>query len=129
MYTDIHEMQEFPFTGVFYKLEVDTSLDLIEQTSTEVVICTVKCDIQEGGNYRASSTLKAVYEVYVPFDEEEGTEGLNDIPVKRGDLFRGETYGLVVSGTVMGVFASNVGTFDMNKNRRGFVARVEATDV
>lgn len=128
MFIDKTSLDEFPFTGVFYNIVVDENVEPILQKTEEVVICTVKCDIQEGGNYRASSTLKAVYEVFVPFDE-RNREGLSDIPVKRGDLFRGETYGLVVSGTVMGVFASQVGAFDSTGKRRGFIARVEATDV
>ena len=91
------------------------------------------CDIQEESNFRATATAKAVYGVYVPFDSDTDI-----VPVQRGNMFRGYQYGLLVAGKVIGVFPSQLGTFDNYTERggdvvphrcRGYLARVEATDV
>lgn len=132
-YIDRSELADYPFNGTFYKSTIDKSLPLDQQTETEVVIAEVKCDIQEDANFRATATAKAVYAVYVPFD------GDTDIvPVQRGNMFRGYQYGLLVAGKVIGVFPSQLGTFENYTERgsdvvphkcRGYLARVEATDV
>lgn len=132
-YIDREELQNYPFDGEFYRMTKDTSLPLTEQVTTEVTICQVKCDIQEDSNYRVSSTTKAVYSVYVPFDSETGV-----VPVKRGDMFRGTQYGLTIAGKVIGVFPSQLGTFENYTETsedvvphvcRGYRARVEASDI
>lgn len=132
-YIDKDELQDYPFDGTFYKYNTDKTLPPSQQVAQEVIICNVKCDIQEGANNRSSTTVKAVYEIYVPFDSEA-----NSVPVQRGDLFRGYQYGLLVAGRVIGVFPSQIGTFENyftnpTDNRlhrcRGYLARVEATDV
>lgn len=132
MFIDKDELQNYPFTGTFYKIEADRSLPPSQQVPTEVTVATVMCDIQEGANNRSSTTVKAVYEIFVPFDSET-----NVVPVQRGHLFKGYQYGLLVAGRVIGVFPSQVGTFenyfDVHDGRvhrcRGYLARVEATDV
>ena len=132
-YIDRDELQDFPFEGEFYKSEKDKSLPPSQQVSTEVVICKVHCDIQEESNFRATQSSKAVYGVYVPFDSETDV-----VPVQRGNMFRGYQYGLLISGKVIGVFPSQLGTFENYTERgddvvphqcRGYVARVEASDV
>ena len=131
-YIDRDELQDYPFTGVFYKSEYDDSLPLDEQVETEVVIAEVVCDIQEESNFRATATAKAVYGVYVPFDSETGV-----VPVQPGNMFRGSQYGLIVAGKVIGVFPSQLGTFDnytecgsdvVPHRGRGYLARVEAVE-
>ena len=132
-YIDRDELQDFPFTGKFYKSEIDKTKPLTEQVETEVTIAEVVCDIQEESNFRATATAKAVYGVYVPFDSDT-----TEIPVQRGHMFKGYQYGLLVSGKVIGVFPSQLGPFDNYTERgsdvvphrcRGYLARVEATDV
>lgn len=132
-YIDKNELQDYPFTGVFYKSVIDKTKPLSQQVEEEVIIAEVVCDIQEGANFRATVTSKAVYEIYVPFDSDEGV-----VPVQRGNMFRGSQYGLVVAGKVIGVFPSQLGTFDNYTDKggdvvphrcRGYIARVEATDV
>ena len=132
-YIDRDELQDYPFEGEFYKSTKDTSLPLTQQVQTEVVICKVRCDIQEESNFRATATAKAVYGIYVPFDGDKGV-----IPVQRGHMFRGYQYGLLVAGKVIGVFPSQLGTFEnymeasndvVPPHCRGYLARVEATDV
>lgn len=132
-YIDRDELKDYPFSGVFYKSDVDTSLPLDEQVEQEIVIAEVVCDIQEDANFRATATAKAVYAVYVPFDSDTDV-----VPVQRGNMFRGYQYGLLVAGKVIGVFPSQLGTFDNYTERsgdvvphrcRGYLARVEATDV
>ena len=132
-YIDRNELQDYPFTGTFYKSEIDRTLPLSQQVEHEVVIADVVCDIQEDANFRATATAKAVYAVYVPFDSDT-----TEIPVQRGHMFRGHQYGLLVAGKVIGVFPSQLGTFENYTERnsdvvpsrcRGYLARVEATDV
>ena len=132
-YIDRDELVDFPFTGVFYTCKKDKNKPLTQQKEEEVVVCTVQCDIQEESNFRATATAKAVYGIYVPFDGDTGV-----IPVQRGMMFRGEQYGLLVKGNVIGVFPSQLGTFENYTDKssdvvpphcRGYLARVEATDV
>lgn len=132
-YIDRDELQDYPFTGTFYKSVIDKTKPLSQQVEEEVVIAEVVCDIQEESNFRATATAKAVYGVYVPFDSETDV-----VPVQRGNMFRGHQYGLLVAGKVIGVFPSQLGTFDNYTERggdvvphrcRGYLARVEATDV
>lgn len=132
-FIDKEELQDYPFTGVFYTSEIDTTKSYTQQTEKEVIIAEVKCDIQEESNFRATATAKAVYGVYVPFDGDTGI-----IPVQRGNMFRGYQYGLLVAGKVIGVFPSQLGTFENYTDRgsdvaphrcRGYLARVEAVDV
>lgn len=130
-YIDRDELQDYPFTGTFYRAVKDTSSLLAP--ATEEVVAEVVCDIQEESNFRATQTSKAVYGVYVPFDGDEDV-----VPVQRGMMFRGYQYGLLVAGKVIGVFPSQLGTFENYTERgsdvvphhcRGYLARVEATDV
>jgi len=130
-YIDRGELQDYPFTGTFYRAVKDTSSLLAPVT--EEVVAEVVCDIQEDANFRATQTSKAVYGVYVPFDGDEDI-----VPVQRGMMFRGYQYGLLVAGKVIGVFPSQLGTFENYTERgsdvvphhcRGYLARVEATDV
>lgn len=130
-YIDRDELQDYPFTGTFYRAVKDTSSLLAPVT--EQVVAEVVCDIQEDANFRATQTSKAVYGVYVPFDGDEDV-----VPVQRGMMFRGYQYGLLVAGKVIGVFPSQLGTFENYTERgsdivphhcRGYLARVEATDV
>ena len=130
-YIDRDELQDYPFTGTFYRAVKDTSSLLAPVT--EEVVAEVVCDIQEDANFRATQTSKAVYGVYVPFDGDEDVG-----PVQRGMMFRGYQYGLLVAGKVIGVFPSQLGTFENYTERgsdvvphhcRGYLARVEATDV
>ena len=130
-YIDRDELQDYPFTGTFYRAVKDTSSLLVPVT--EEVVAEVVCDIQEDANFRATQTSKAVYGVYVPFDGDEDV-----VPVQRGMMFRGYQYGLLVAGKVIGVFPSQLGTFENYTERgsdvvphhcRGYLARVEATDV
>lgn len=132
-YIDRDELQDYPFTGTFYKSVIDKTNPLTQQVEEEVVIAEVVCDIQEESNFRATATAKAVYGVYVPFDSET-----DEVPVQRGHMFRGYQYGLLVAGKVIGVFPSQLGTFENYTERngdvvphrcRGYLARVEATDV
>ena len=130
-YIDRDELKDYPFTGTFYRAVKDTSSLLAPVT--EEVVAEVVCDIQEESNFRATQTSKAVYGVYVPFDGDEDV-----VPVQRGMMFRGYQYGLLVAGKVIGVFPSQLGTFENYTERgsdvvphhcRGYLARVEATDV
>lgn len=130
-YIDRDELQDYPFHGTFYRAVKNTSSLL--NPVTEEVVADVVCDIQKHSGVLVSNVAKAVYDVYVPFDSESDI-----VPVQRGMMFRGEQYGLLVSGRVTGVFPMQVGTFENYTERggdvvphqcRGYLAIVEATDV
>lgn len=132
-YIDRDELQDYPFTGEFYKSTIDKTKPLTQQVEEEVIIASVVCDIQEDSNARVSTTARAVYDVYVPFDSDT-----DEVPVQRGHMFRGSQYGLLVAGKVIGVFPSQLGTFENYSERgddvvphrcRGYLARVEVVDV
>lgn len=104
-YFDRNELQEYPYDGEFYTTTIDTSRPLDEQVETEVVLLTCKCDIQEESHARVNGFIKAVYAIYVPYDETK------QITINRGDLFRGSVYGLLIKGKVEGVFPSQFGGY------------------
>lgn len=114
-YFDRNELHEYPFDGVFYTTEIDTSKPLDEQTETEEVILECKCDVQEASHARVNGFIKAVYSVYVPFCKKCET-----IDVNRGTLFRCWVYGVLVKGKVEGVFPSQMG---------GYVCYVQADEI
>lgn len=104
-YYDKHELKEYPFDGEFYTTEIDTSAPLDEQEEYEVSILKCKCDIQEESHARVNGFIKAAYAIYVPYCEEK------IVNINRGVLFRGWVYGLLVKGTVEGVFPSQFGGY------------------
>lgn len=116
MFTDHYKgVEEYPFTGEFYRLEVDEDLPLNQQRPMPKVYFTTVCDITEASHTRYSNFVAASFAVFFPFDKEN-----DKIIVKRGDMFRGDQYGLEVNGKVVGVFPSQLG---------GCVAYVNDTDV
>lgn len=114
-YFDSRGVDDFPFEGLFYTTTIDTSVDLDEQTETEVVILRTKCDITEASHARVNGSLNAMYAVFVPFCKR--CEG---VKINRGDLFRANVYGLLVKGKVEGVFPSTEG---------GFVCYVQTNEI
>lgn len=114
-YIDRNDLQEYPFEGEFYTTEIDTDAPLDEQTEREVPILTTCCDITEASHARVNGFIKAMYSVFVPFCKKCQT-----VTVNRGDLFRADVYGVLVKGTVEGVFPSQLG---------GYVCYVQADEV
>lgn len=101
MLVDLEPLKEYPYTGEFYTYEEDDSqwgADPVEK----VVFSTV-CDIQEAQKLYSGGSLSASYNVYFPFEEEDG------ITIQRGMKFRGEAYGLKIEGDVIGVFPYQMG--------------------
>lgn len=96
------QIQEYPFTGSFYRQsEVDSAVPLNERESDDELVFVTSCDIQEASHTMSRDFIEASYAIYFPFD------GI--VLVKRGDLFRGEMYGMDIIGTVIGVFPSQLG--------------------
>lgn len=77
-----------------------------EEDDGRIVILETPCDIQQNTALFASSTITRGYKVYFPFDPREAT-----LPeeLKPGCHFKGEMYGLTVSGTVLDPVASQLG--------------------
>lgn len=112
---DRHELDEYPFDGVFYRIENDDDAPLDEQVSREVVIYETKCDIMEASHSRLGNFTAAAYAVHFPIKKTP-----NFVKPKRGDLFRANMYGTLVSGKVYGVFPSQLS---------GCTCYVDVTDV
>lgn len=72
-----------------------------EVTETTILAC--KCDIQEASKMFNSGALLADYNVYFKLLDDGTT------PVRRGHLFRGSVQGMPVSGTVTGLFPTQMG--------------------
>lgn len=112
---DRHELEDYPFDGLFYRKKIDTTQPLDQQKEVEEVVCQTKCDITEASHSRLGNFTAAAYAVYFPIEKTEGF-----VKPKRGDLFRAEMYGTLVSGKVFGVFPSQL---------KGCTAYVDVTDV
>lgn len=116
MYTDHYKgIEDYPFTGEFYRLELEDGLPLNQQRPVPKVYFTTACDIAEASHTRHSNFVSASFAVFFPFDKESET-----VLVKRGDMFRSSQYGLEVNGKVVGVFPSQLG---------GCVVYINDTDV
>lgn len=96
------ETQETPSEG--NGEEEDSGED--EEGDGKVVILETPCDIQQNTALFASSTITRGYKVYFPFDPRTATLPEN---LKPGCHFKGEMYGLTVSGTVLDPVASQLG--------------------
>jgi hypothetical protein len=116
MYIDRQDTEAYKYDGVFYRVTIDESKPLIEQTEEEVVIYQTKCDIMESSHSWSNNFIWAKYAVFFPFDVDSGETLL----VRMGDLFKADMYGLNVNGKVVGVFPSQLG---------GVVAYIQDSDV
>lgn len=105
MYTDRNILNEYPFVGEFYRIEIDeNNPNLEERVEREVSILITPCDITEASHARRSNFISASYAIYIPLDTER-----EKVLIKRGNLFRADMYGLLVDGKVIGVFPSQMG--------------------
>lgn len=94
MIIDTHDIEEYPFKGVFYTWGVDESKPPIEQVEEEIVKLETVCDIQ-GAQKEDSGVISNAYNVYFPFDKEKG------ININKGDFFRSNMYGFVINRAVV----------------------------
>lgn len=107
-------MEEYPFSGSFYDVRtVNADAELIDQEEREVLVLTTKCDIQQASLLGNAGFKIGSYDIYFPLKEKEeytsDADKYEDIPVKRGMIFRGHMYGYGVDGVVNGVGASILG--------------------
>lgn len=114
-YIEHNKLQDYPYFGQFFRIEIDESKPLDEQIEERVVIFETDCDITESSHSWSRNFIWAKYAVYFPFDKD--TE---EIEVKLGDLFEADMHGLIVNGKVVGVFPSQLG---------GVTVYVQDTDV
>lgn len=104
MIIDRTPLEEYPFDGAFYEYGVDESKPLDEQVEEEILILETKCDIQSSSKTDAGGIIKAMFNVYFPFDTKA-----DKLSIKRGMIFKGSAYGLDVNGRVISVFPSQLG--------------------
>lgn len=105
MYIDRNQITEYPFKGEFYikKDYRSSDGDIINVETAEETILKTRCDIQKASGQFQSGAITARFNVYFPFDKEEGVE------IRRGYLFRSEIYGMPVSGIVDEVVPTQMG--------------------
>ena len=103
MVLDRELLEEYPFEGAFYEYGVDESKPLDEQVEEEILILETKCDIQQASQSDANGIIISAFNVYFPFDKEQG------ISIKRGMTFKGSAYGLEVNGEVISISPSQLG--------------------
>lgn len=103
MIADRTLIEEYPFNGEFFEVTVDTSLPPSQRVGKEQILLETKCDIQESQKTESNGATNVKFNVYFPFDKEEG------INIRRGVSFRGSMYGVRVEGKVIGVFPTQLG--------------------
>lgn len=110
--TDI-EMNEYPYHGSFYRVEVDNSLPAYDRTEKEVLVFETDCDIQRSAKLHNGVLLGVNYTVYFPLEINPNATGTIDkylpIKIRRGMTFRGEFYGYTVEGQVEIIRPSQLG--------------------
>lgn len=107
MYTEKDKLQEYPYEGTFYRMEVDENLPLYQQQEEKVILFQTKCDILEANRNVTKDFITAKYAIYYPVKEaEDGT--IPPIKFKVGDFFEAEVMGYSINGKVIGVFPSQM---------------------
>lgn len=100
---------EYPYQGTFYikgEPTVGDDGDLFGDGATEgqdEIILETDCDITETNRAFASGAITASYDVFYPLKDGE------EIVIERGQMFKGEMKGLVVSGMVISIGHSQLG--------------------
>lgn len=98
MYTNHHDIEEYPYEGYFYRIGVDDSKPLNEQVEEEIVIFETKFDLSEGSNLNMDS-----FRIFFPFNHEAET-----LVIKEGNTFKGNIYGASIKGRVVGIYPSQL---------------------
>ena len=99
MYTDHLGMNEYPYTGMFYRIGIDDSLPLDQQKEQDIEIFSTSFDMTEG-----SSLSTDTFRIMFPFDF--ATESL---VISEGNLFKGLIFGASIKGRVIGIYPSQLG--------------------
>lgn len=99
MYTDHLGTKEYPHEGVFYRIGIDDSLPLDQQTEQEIEIFSTKFDMTEGGTLSTET-----FRIFFPFDAYYET-----LVIAEGNLFQGTIYGANIKGRVIGIYPSQLG--------------------
>lgn len=86
--------------------EEEDSSDSSSLPSNAIIILETPCDIQQNSALFAGTSITRGYEVFFPFNPD-----VEELPseLKPGILFKGETYGLTVAGTVLDPITSMLG--------------------
>lgn len=103
MLIDRNLIELYPFHGKFCYYSVDESKPLNEQKEEEIVVLDTICDIQEASQSDAYGNITSSFNVFFPFDKDK------DIELKRGMIFKGSMYGLVVNGKIISISLSQLG--------------------
>lgn len=100
-YTKRRKVNPYPYFGAFYTGGMDYSKPLDQRTVEGVAVLETKCDIQEVSK-AANPTLIATFSVFFPFPADQ------DLPITRGNAFKGKMGSIDVSGMVTNVVLSQL---------------------
>lgn len=95
-------IEEYPFSGLFYRTFIDDSKPLIEQVEEKLELLKTKCDIQQVSQSDGGNFFNASFKIYIPINTN------SKLKVQRGDLFEGDMYGMAVNGEIIGIYASQL---------------------
>lgn len=100
MYINHNISEEYPFkNGVFFNVGFDDSKPLEEQVDEEVEIYVSDFDISDGTNINTNT-----FTIFIPFFKQ-----VDKLAIKEGDLFKGNTYGMLQKGRIIGIYTSQLG--------------------
>lgn len=123
MYTDRNTLEEYAYTGCFYKDESNPPKDgnlLDDSTDYKDIILNTKCDIQKTDNLFTSGVITMGYTIYFPMPVNDNEEEYIPKDLKPGVRFKGEMYGMSVDGMVIGVYPTEM---------HGCVAYIKGSDI
>ena len=84
--TDHYGSEEYPFHGIFYKVEIDDSKPLDEQVDEEIPIFETDMDMSDGGTLSTDT-----FRVYFPFKSGKEPIHQRGRPFQRCHLWYGAT--------------------------------------
>lgn len=102
-YFELNKVESFPFDGQFYTYGVDDTKPPSEQIEEEIILLSVKCDIQESNNTDSNGFLENSFKVFFPFLREDG------VNIQRGNKFKGNLFGIQIDGEVLSVYPTQMG--------------------
>ena len=88
MIRDTSLLEEYPFKGTFYRIEVDKSVPLAERKEERKVVLETKCDIEENHHTDDGAFISASVQADFPFCPTTG------IAIRWGDSFEGDMAGM-----------------------------------
>lgn len=98
MVTNHFESVEYPFHGVFYRIGIDDSKPLDQQTDETIPVLETECDMSDGTSLNTDT-----FTIYFPFDFRK-----EKLKIKEGDLIKADIAGMEQVGKILGIYPSQL---------------------